>query len=234
MNVFRVVAAVIVAGLPVLVGCAVGKLLGGMAQNYEYNLLIEVHPAYDGLENKTVAVAVDADLATLYEHPNLALTVAANVSRDIGTNVPGVTVVPVALVADWQFRTPQWNAMPYGDVAKALKVDRVVYIDLYEYRLNPRGNQWLWEGICAANVGLIESDAIDPDSYVETFNVESSFPDEKGVARHEANAAQIQTGLLARFVERTGWLFYRHLEPKHPDKYRPPPGGETRTLEDLD
>ncbi len=204
-------------------GCAVGQLLGGMMQNYEYNLLIERHPAYVGLENKTVAVVVSADLATLHENPQLALTIAANVSRGIRRNVPGTSVLPAALVADWQFRTPHWEAMPYGELAEGLKVDRVVFIDLAEYRLHPYGNQWLWEGVCAAEIGVIERDGIDPDSYIESFSVESLFPREKGVGRDGANRVQIETGLLAQFIEKTVWLFYKHLEPKHPDKYRAPP-----------
>ncbi len=211
------------AATATLGGCAVGQLLGGMMQNYEYGLLIEKHPAYVGLENKTVAVVVSTDLATLHEHPQLALTIAANVSRGIRRNVPGTSVLPAALVADWQFRTPHWEAMPYGELAEGLKVDRVVFIDLAEYRLHPYGNQWLWEGVCAAEIGVIERDGIDPDSYVESFSVESRFPRVKGVGRDGANRVQIETGLLAQFIEKTAWLFYKHLEPKYPDKYRAPP-----------
>lgn len=213
----------LLAGCIGLCGCIVARLVGGMAQNVEYSTLIEVHPAYAGLENKTVAVLVNADLATIYEHPEVALTIAANVSRLIRTNVPGARVLPAGAIADWQFRTTQWTAMPYGEIAEQLNADRLVLIDLYEYRLHPPGNQWLWEGVCTANVAVIERDGFDPDNYVDAFNIESRFPDVKGVGRDGAVAAQIRTGLLARFVERTAWLFYTHLEPKYPDKYKPPP-----------
>ena len=213
----------LLAGCIGLCGCIVARLVGGMAQNVEYSTLIEVHPAYAGLENKTVAVLVNADLATLYEHPEVALTIATNVSRLIRTNVPGARVLPAGAIADWQFRTTQWSAMPYGEIAEQLNADRLVLIDVYEYRLHPPGNQWLWEGVCTANVAVIERDGFDPDNYVDAFNIESRFPDVKGVGRDGAVAAQIRTGLLARFVERTAWLFYTHLEPKHPDKYKPPP-----------
>ena len=211
------------AATATLGGCAVGHLLGGMMQNYEYGLLIETHPAYVGLENKTVAVVVSADLATLHENPQLALTIAANVSRGIRRNVPGTRVLPAAVVANWQFRTPHWEAMPYGELAEGLKVDRVVFIDVAEYRLHPYGNQWLWEGVCAAEIGVIERDGIDPDSYVESFSIDSLFPREKGVGRDSATRVQIETGLLAQFIEKTVWLFHKHLEPKYPDKYRAPP-----------
>ena len=230
----RGVGLLLLGGVPLLGGCAVGALVGGMAQNWEYQKLVEVHAAYDGLQNKTVAVLVDADLAILYEHPSVAVNVAVNVSSEIARNVEGATVLPSGVIAQWQFRTPQWNAMPYGEIAEALDVDRVVHIDIYEYRLHPRGNRWLWEGVCSAHVGVIEREGIDPDSYVEVFDVEAAFPDIKGVGRDSTNSALVQTGLLVLFVKRTAKLFYRHLDPKYPDKYRPPPGGETRTLKDLD
>jgi hypothetical protein len=203
-------------------GCALGKLVGGMAQNYEYQKKIEVLPRYAGLENRSIAVLVEADLSTLYEHPTLVATITDNVSRRIAREVPGARVVPTQMVLQWQYRTPQWNAMPYGEVAAALGVDRLVHIDLYEFRLNPPGNSWEWDGLCAANVGVIERDSYDPDSFIDTFTVESRFPDITGVDRQSATPAAIQTGVLARFVERTAWLFYRHEEPKYPDKYQEP------------
>lgn len=213
----------LLAGCIGLSGCIVARLVGGMAQNVEYSTLIEVHPAYAGLENKTVAVLVNADLAMIYEHPEVALTIATNVSRLIRTNVPGARVLSAGAIADWQFRTTQWSAMPYGEIAEQLNADRLVLIDLYEYRLHPPGNQWLWEGVCTANVAVIERDGFDPDNFVDSFNIESRFPDIKGVGRDGAVEGRIQLGLLKRFVDRTAWLFYTHLEPKYPDKYKPPP-----------
>lgn len=217
------------AGVLVLGGCELGHLVGGMAQNYEYSKLVETHAVYDGLENQTVAVLVDADLATLYEHPEVAITVSTNVAHRIQTNVTGAKVLSPQIVADWQFRTPQWGALPYSDVAKDLGVERVVYVDLYEFRLHPRGNRWLWEGVCRANVGVIERDGLDPDNFADTFTVSATFPKESGVGRESADATRIQAGLLTLFVEQTGWLFYTHLEPKYPDKYNgPPPEQEFR------
>jgi hypothetical protein len=201
----------------------VGQLIGGMAQNFEYQKLIEVHPRYTGLENQTVAVAVDLDMMTSYEHPSVALNIAVNVSRRIRENVKGVTVVSATSVADWQYRTPHWNSMAYGEIAETLGVDRVVLIDIYEYRLHPPGNQWLWEGVCVANVGIIERDAFDPDNFVDVFTIEETYPKISGVGRENASERAIETGLLTHFVQKAAWLFFRHFEPKHPDKYQGPP-----------
>ncbi len=204
-------------------GCEAGYLFGGMAQNYEYSKLIEVLSKYEGLENKSVAVIVQSDMATMYEHPALEYSIAIGVAGRIQKEVPGVRVVDPRRVHTWKFRTPQWSSMPMGEIATRLDVDRLVHVDIYEYRLHPPGNRYLWDGVCAANVGVIERGGYDPDTFVDSFNVESRYPDMEGVGRENASPSQIQTGVLGPFVQRTAWLFHTHLEPKHPDKYKPPP-----------
>ncbi len=204
-------------------GCEAASLFGGMAQNFEYSKQIEVLSKYDGLENQTVAVLVQCDMATMYEHPDLELSIATGVALRIQKEVPGVKVVDPRRVHTWKFRTPQWSSMSFGEMADRLDVDRLVHVDLYEYRLHPPGNRFLWDGVCAANVGIIERGGYDPDTFVDSFNVENRFPDLEGVGQDNASREQIRTGLLGPFVQRTAWLFHTHLEPKYPDKYKPPP-----------
>jgi len=210
--------ALLIAALP---GCAAFKLAGAMGQSFEYQKKIEVLPQYDGLKNKSVAVVVVTDMATRYEYGDLTSNVLGGVSGRLAQNVPGVTVLDPRYVLQWQYRTPQWEAMAYGEIAAELNVERVVYVDIYEYRLNPPGNRWQWEGVAAATIGVIERDSYDPDMFVETFNIETRFPDIRGLDRDSATASQIESGLLSKFVKETAWLFHKHVEPKYPDKYRP-------------
>lgn len=213
-------AALLVAAAPALVGCEAGLLIGGMMQNYEYQKLVQVLPQYSDLENRSVAVIVDADLATLYEFPDLVATVAENVAGRIQRDVPGTSVMHPRAVLAWQYSTPQWNAMPYGELAAALDVERVVVIDIFEYRLNPPGNRWEWEGVCAATVGIIERDGFSPDSFAESFTVVGRYPNLRMLTRDEADVRSIERGLLAEFIKETAWLFHEHERPKYPDKYR--------------
>jgi len=214
-----------VAGLlliPVVAGgCAVGSLIGGMMQNAEYQKQIEVLPKYDDLEGRTVAIIVDADMATLYQFPDLVDKITGGVTMRIGRDVPNVSVLRPQDVLAWQWRTMQWNALTYGEIAEQLGVDRVVYIEIYEYRLNPPGNQWLWDGVAAARVSVIERDGFDPDAFAETVDVIAKFPDIEGVDKTGATAYQIEMGLLADFIKRCAWVFHTHLEPKYPDRFRP-------------
>jgi hypothetical protein len=212
---------VFVVALLAVSGCQVGQLVGGMAQTNEYQKLVDMPPRYNGLENKTVAVLVQADMATLYEFPDVAANIAGGVSARIGRDVPGAKVLHPSYVINWQYRTPQWNVLPYGEMCAQLNVDRIVFIDILEFRLNPPGNRYLWEGACVGRIGLAERESIDPDSFVETIDLAARFPTIEGVGRETARQEAIQTGLLAEFIKKTSWLFHQHLEPKYPDKYRP-------------
>ena len=117
---------------------------------------------------------------------------------------------------------PQWTAMPSTEIAKALGVDRVIYIDLQNYSLTPPGNHWLWEGRCSATIGVIEADSYEQDGFADTYEVMAIFPRRPAVlSREEASEGTIERGLLNEFIKQTSWLFYFHIEPKHPDRYRP-------------
>lgn len=210
----------ILIGLLVVPGCALVHLAGGMAQNAEYQKLVEVLAQYGDLENRTVAVVVNSDLATLYEHPQLSRKIAGGLSLRLQKYVPGIRVVNPDAVLSWQFNTTQWNAMPYGDIPIALGVERVVYVDLYEYRLHPRGNSLMMEGVCAASLGIIERAYIDPDNFSQVMDVTTTFPKLSNVTRDEISEQQVEFGLLSLFIRDSAWLFHQHVEPKYPDKYQ--------------
>jgi len=196
------------------------NLGGGMAQNFEYQKELQILPKYSGLEGKRIAVVVDADMSLLYDYPALVNTVTGGVTARIGHYVPNASLVNPDAVIAWQWRTPQWNALPYGQIAQTLNVERVVHIEIYEFRLNPPGNRWLWEGVAGANVSVIEADAIDPDLFVDTFPIVAKFPQVEHIDRSHVAQADVEKGLLYKFIQEITWLFHEHLEPKYPDKYQ--------------
>jgi len=193
----------------------------GAAQNFEYQKLKEVLPRYDGLEHHSVAVLIDAPLELQYSNPDMADQMAGGLAARLLEHVPGMTLKHPMEVRRWQYSTAQWNALALGEIADELGVDRVVLVDVQEFRLHPRGNRWLWEGVCRASVGVIERDGYDADTFADIWEVTAKFPDIEGLDRDSASEWEVQTGLLAEFVKRSSWLFYTHLEPKYPDKYNP-------------
>ena len=120
----------------------------------------------------------------------------------------------------WQFNTAQWSALPYGDIAEQLGVDRIVYVEIYEYRIHPPGNRLMMEGVCAATIGIIERDSIDPDNFAQAMDITTMFPEDQHVTIDEIAPDQMRFTLTSLFIRDTAWLFHRHIEPKYPDKYQ--------------
>lgn len=212
-NLLAVIPAILGGGEAAAIGAA------GAAQNFEYQKLIEVLPRYDGLEHHSVAVLVDAPLDLQYTKPELLDQVAGGMMSRLQEHVPNIKMLHPMQVRNWQFTTPQWNAMAFGEMVQELGVDRIVLVDIQEFRLHPRGNRWLWEGVCRASVGVIERDGYDTDSFADLWEVSSQFPDIESLDRDSATEWEVQTGLLSEFIKQTSYLFYTHIEPKHPDKY---------------
>jgi len=215
------ISILLLAGLAAAGGCQALLLGAGMAQSFESQKRIEVLAEYEGLEHRTLAVVVDADLGILHQHPVLCSSVASGVGGLIAREVSGAKVLDPRYVREWQFTTPRWNAMPYDDMVKALNVDRIIFIDIHTFRLHPPGNRWIWEGNCTATVGIVERDGLSPDQFTDAYHVDANYPKLKELDRDSASAEIIQTGLLSDFIKHTAWIFYPHLEPKYPDKYKP-------------
>lgn len=208
------------AGLTVTTvgGCIFAGIASAVGANIEKEKEIEVLAKYRGLENKSVAILAHTDMRTAYEYPTAIPNIVGNVANGIQKNVGGARVLDPRHCVAWMHQNPNWPTSPLADLASELDVDRVVVVDLFEYRLNPEGNSFLWEGVAAANIGITERDGIDPDSYAEELQVISKFPDMEGIGREQAGAREIELGLQKTFVDEVSQLFYDHIEKKYPDR----------------
>ena len=211
--------ALLLALVPLaLPACGTFGVASKIGEAIEVEKKVEVLAKYRGLENKTVAIVVNADRSVLYEHPTVVPNVAGNVAAGIREHVSGAQVLDWRESLAWCSRTPSWTTLPLGEVAKELGVDRVVFVDIFEFRLNPVGNRWIWEGMAGANIGLVERDSLDPDAFVEEYSVAVKFPDIKDLSRESATEQQIMLGLVGKFTQTVNKLFYDHIEDKYPNK----------------
>ena len=218
MNIQRI-AFLSLAALPLLLAsCGVFGIASKVGEAIEVEKKVEVLAKYRGLENKTVAIVVNAERGVLYEYPTVVPNVAGNIAAGITEHVSGAQVLDWREALAWCYRTPSWTTLPLGTIAEELGVDRVVYVDIFEFRLNPPGNRWIWEGMAGANVGIVERDSIDPDAFSEEYSISVKFPDVKDLSRESASEQSIQLGLVAKFTQTVNKLFYDHIEDKYPNK----------------
>lgn len=176
----------------------------------EKKKMIDVPAEYLGLADQRVAVMVAADGYMLSAHPDAPLHLCQALTSRIAGHVPGVTTTVPDQVIRFQKNNPYWLNLRYGKLVKKMDVDKIVLIDLVEYRTHEPGNSYIWQGLITANIGVIDAHASDPDNFVYYNTVRVRFPEESSIGVVDADDESIQLGMVFLFTRTAGGLFYDH------------------------
>jgi hypothetical protein len=196
-------------------GCQVLGFGGAMAESYKRNSTHSIDPEYTGLTGKTFAVLIATDRIIESDYPEVVLRLTQGITERLSKGAGG-TAMPPETVLTYQYNNPRWRALTYEELAKELGVQRLIYVDLYEYRLNDPGNQYLWEGVAAGDVLVIEADGRMPEEIAFRKPVKVSFPDKTGYGPGDMTQQLVASELTRRFIDRGSWFFYKHEEPYYP------------------
>ncbi len=215
-----------VGGLVVL-GTAAGVMAGGLsgcivagvgaiaAQAYEDTVPKKVFAEYEGLQGKTFAVLVSADRSIQGEFPSLALELTRRITEDLVANAGATGYIPADQVVMFQAKNAGWPIRARDELAEQLGgVDRLVIVELSEFRLREPGNQYLWDGQAVATVGVVEVEAVNPDDLVFQRSIRVKFPDQSGVGAGELGSTVVASVLVKRLADRAAWLMYDHEESR--------------------
>ena len=193
-------------------GCIVGAAIGGMAESYKRTGTSEIEAEYTGIEGHSFTVVVTADRLIEGNNPGISARITQRVNDRLIQNAKPTFAIPSADLLTVLYNTPQWPAMPRGEVAEMLGVERLIVVELVEYRLNEPGNKYIWDGSASCVVSVFESDSPFPDDPVFEKALRVSFPDMSGLMRTEIPEAAVNTELANRLTNRISWLFYTHEE----------------------
>ncbi len=197
-----------------LVSTAGCELAGVIASGIEEVGSHTVFAEYDGLEGRSFAVVVDVDRSILGRWPLIAGEIGTRVDAELSANTGASGHVPPSDVIRFQQTNPRWHLMDRGELAQALGgVDRIILIELYEFRTVEPGNRYVWNGLAAGSVAVLETDGPFPEEYAFQRPISVRFPDDTGRGPDEFSALQVASVLVQRFSQRVSWLFFDHEEP---------------------
>ncbi|MCC7145520.1 MAG: hypothetical protein IT443_03670 [Phycisphaeraceae bacterium] len=177
----------------------------------ERKKVYKVAAEYRGLEGHSVGVLVSANDVTLLYSPNAPELVAKQISADLQAHVTGIRLADPKQLAEFSERNPYWSVTPFRDLLARLQVERLIVIELVEYRLRDADNSFMWRGYSLANVSVAAADAEDVERPVYQTQVRAFFPAggrSPGMANVEPQI--MDTGLSRALAEQVGGLFYDH------------------------
>ena len=206
-------AAMLVSGS----GCQVAALAGVMAESYKRTGTHEVEAEYTGLKGKSFGVIVATDRVLMAEHPRLQAEVTTVVSQRLRMEADASGYVPPELMLKFQIEEPRWKAMSPKELADELGVERLVFVEITDFRLRESGNAYLWAGAASAQVRVLEADGPIDDEFVFRKSVQVDFPDKDGFGPDDYSADHVSMRLRTRMCDRIVWLFHNHQEPYYPD-----------------
>lgn len=195
-----------------IAGCAAVGVAAVAAKGIEESRPKKVLAEYEGLAGKSYAVVVSADRSIQAQYPSLVAELTIRINDRLWTSSGASAGIPSQELLSYLYQHPEWIAQPFSDLAKTLSVERLVIVDLNEFRLNDPGNQYLWDGMASGTVSVIEADSSVPDEFVYQKALAIKFPDITGVDQSQYTAQQVASVLIARFVNRASWPFYDHEE----------------------
>jgi hypothetical protein len=208
---FGVVALALVSA-----ACAGGcQLAGVMAASEERYGSHTVTPEYTGLVGQDFAVVAWTDRATQMEYPSLLPSLIQRVDLALAQHAGASGHVEGDKVTSYLANTPQWVVWPRGKLTEELGeqgVDRVVFIEINEFRTNEPGNEYLWDGVAWATVSIIERGTSGSDAEAFRKDVRVTFPDSSGYGPEEISRLGVASTLSKRLVDRVAWLFFEHDE----------------------
>ncbi|MEO1585013.1 MAG: hypothetical protein AAFR96_10650 [Planctomycetota bacterium] len=164
--------------------------------------------AYSGLDEQNFAVLVSGDRSLHATYPGVIAQITQEAAERLKSETLASGYVPAQSMLRYQYENPGWSSKAFSEVATDLGVDRLVVVDMQEFRLNDPGNRFLYDGVAAATVAVVETDGLSPDDIAFEFFVNVTFPDSGGFGPEDFTDQQVASVLLARFLDRVTWPFY--------------------------
>jgi hypothetical protein len=188
-------------------GC---QMLGFMAQPFGKNQSKQVKARYTELQGQRVAVLVAAADRTLVNYPQAREALTKTISRRLAENLENITLMNPDQIIEYQQDNPYWHTLRYSRLIEKLEVNRIVLVDLIDYRTHEPGNRHVLAGVINANVGVIDATADDPDNLTFNAQVNARYPEESRIGVVQQDQQTVQLAAVKQFTRKAAGLFYDH------------------------
>jgi len=179
----------------------------------------EVVAEYLGLADKSVAIVVYVEPATLNEFPDAREEVSAHIARQMRENMPTTRLLDPKDVIHWQDETINWVGLSEKDIGKHFGVDRVLMVEVLDYSTRMKDGYSDLQGNIRATAKVFEVDTAESvPSWTGSFDVR--WPKDGPVDTDRVNEVVVRMRTLQSFSEKVVNCFYTHREVDKPIRTR--------------
>jgi hypothetical protein len=143
-----------------------------------------VEAAYKGLSGQTVGVLVWADRAVRIDFENIQSDLAAGVQKRLQladqkekmSEVRNISWVDARRIHQWQLNHPELEGASAVELAKALRVTRLIYIEVNDFQTRSNVALELFRGSMNASVRVVEVEGGQARIAFSDDNISAVFP----------------------------------------------------------
>jgi hypothetical protein len=122
-----------------------------------------------GLADKSLAIVIYVQPATLNEYAGVREEICAFVTREIRLNLANTRVVDPQDVIAWQNSTINWYSLSERDIARHFSVQRVLFINVLAYTTRRSEGYSNLQGHLRANCKIAEFEPGEPDAFAPSL-----------------------------------------------------------------
>lgn len=189
-------------------GLSACNVAGYVAYSMQQDVPKEVKARYTGLENERVAIMVQSSSFVYSMSPHGPDKVGYGMGAKMQASIEGVTVIPKDIVDTYKRKNRGWIAYEPARIMEDLGVNRVVLVDLYEYRTHEPGDPHVKMGIMAANISVLSLDEYDPNTIAFSTDVRTQWPKDTKVGAVTLDDNKVEQVTLNYFLREAAGLFY--------------------------
>ncbi len=181
--------------------------------------IVQVKAQYHRMEGRSAAVVVAIPSQVL--DPDAGHDIGRAITRRMAANIKGIKMVPYSRVQAFVDANPYWMIKPPSAVQKALGVDRLVWVDVQDFRTHEEGaSSDLLQGLASGSIQVLEAETGENNTYAFSQSVTTQYPTMQHSSvglpdgQNDLTEGKVRFNLIQLFSRDTAGAFYDHEETR--------------------
>ncbi len=169
-----------------------------------------VKAQYKGLSGCKSMIIISSPATLEFDYPGVRENIMLAIEKEITANVKKVQFVDQIEVEKFIKRELDWVSMPISKLARRFGADRVLYFDMYRFRMHEENAVGILRARIDAVLRVYEIDGEQPNRAVYSTDLEVVFPEHHPISMSDSALQKVQVNSVKQFAQQAAYKFYDH------------------------